>query len=89
MRPVGRVGKDLAGGLLATPVYPNVTVNGFPIAVVTTKVAPHGGGPHAASVMVTGSPNVFVGAARHPVCSAADLSSCGHPLVSTSNVTVN
>jgi uncharacterized Zn-binding protein involved in type VI secretion len=89
VRPVGRVGVDLAGGVLATPLYPNVTVNGAPIAVVKTKITPHGKAPHNVSMMATGSPNVFVGAARTPVCSAGDLASCGHPLISKSNVFVN
>ena len=90
-KSVGRVGKDFAGpptALLIEPKAPNVFVNGFPIAVITTKVTPHGKAPHAAPVaMASGSPNVKAGGFF--VCGSGDLASCGHPLVSTSNVFIN
>lgn len=84
---VGRVTVDIAGGPLMTPLVPTVTVQGKPIAVVGTPITPHGRAPHAAATMVQGSPNVFAGG--KPVCGSTDLASCGHPLVSTSNVFVN
>ena len=88
---VGRVGLDYAGpptALLFEPRVPNVFVNGRPIAVIGTKVTPHGKAPHAAPVaMVTGSPNVYAGAFL--VCGSKDAASCGDLLVSTSNLFVN
>lgn len=86
-KSVGRVGLDIAGGPLMTPLVPNVLVNGKPIAVVGTPITPHGKFPHSGAVMAKGSPNVFAGG--KPVCGTTDLASCGHPLVSTSNVFVN
>lgn len=84
---VGRVGQDIAGGLLKSPLVPNVFVEGKPIAVVGTPITPHGKSPHNAPVMSKGSPNVFAGG--RPVCGSTDLASCGHPLTSTSRVFVN
>lgn len=86
-KSVGRVGRDKAGGLLATPLVPTVTVDGFPIAVVGTPITPHGRAPHSAPTMAKGSPNVFAGGL--PVCGTTDVATCGHPLISTSRVTVN
>jgi uncharacterized Zn-binding protein involved in type VI secretion len=84
---VGRVTVDVAGGVLSTPLVPNVFVNGKPIAVVGTLITPHGKNPHAAAKMASGSPNVSAGG--RPVCGNTDIASCGHPLVSTSNVFIN
>ena len=84
---VGRVGLDIAGGPLLTPLVPTVTVNGAPIAVVGTPITPHGKFPHTGATMAQGSPNVYAGG--KPVCGSTDLATCGHPLVSTSNVFVN
>lgn len=84
--PVGRMG-DRAGGFLFGPLVPNVYVNGRSIAVIGTPITPHGRPPHAAAVMVSGSPNVFAG--NIPVCRAGDVASCGDILLSTSNVFAN
>ena len=81
---VGRVGAptDTVGGVpLMTPLYPTVTVGGLPIAVVGTPVTPHGSGPHAAAKMAVGSPLVWVGAAKTPVCGTGDTATCVHPLI--------
>ena len=93
---VARVGASTdqagPGGVLLGPLYPNVTVGGLPIAVVGTPVTPHGKGPHAATpTMATGSPTVWVGAAKTPVCGTGHVATCGHPLVvgSTAKVFVN
>ena len=86
-RSVGRVRLDTAGGLLNTPLVPNVFVNGLPIAVVGTIVSHHGKTPHDAVKMAIGSGNVFAGGL--PVCGAGDAATCGHLLVSTSNVFIN
>lgn len=83
-RSVGRVGVDTAGGVLMSPIVPNVFVNGAPIAVEFTPVSPHGKGPHGGSFMTHGSPLVVAGGSL--VNATGDLASCGHPLLSTSNV---
>lgn len=76
MAAVLRVGEDTAGGLIAgPPLVPTVFVNGAPIVVVGTAVAPHGSPPHDAAVMVDGSELVFAGGL--PVCRAGDAASCG------------
>ena len=84
---LGRVTVDVAGGVLSAPLVPNVFVNGKPIAVIGTPIAPHGKFPHSGAKMETGSPNVKAGGFF--VCGSGDLASCGHPLVSTSNVFIN
>lgn len=88
---VGRVGVDAVDGIgiLMTPLVPNVWVNGEPIAVQGTKVAPHLTGQHKnpLNAMVSASPNVFAGG--RPVCGTTDLATCGGALVSTSTVFVN
>lgn len=87
-KSVGRVGRDIAGGALMTPLVPNVLVDNLPIAVVGTPITPHGKKPHSPMpVMATGSPNVFAGGI--PVCGTGDLASCAHPLISSSRVFVN
>lgn len=88
---VGRCGIDYVATpapakLLTPPTLPRVYVNGAPIAVVETAVTPHGKGIHTVSVMKQGSVRVFAGGV--PVCANGHLASCGHPLVSTSNVFV-
>ena len=89
-RSVGRVGKDLAGGVVSgPPLAPTVFVDRLPIVVVSTKITPHGKEPHTSAVMASGSPNVFAGSSRLPVCGSGHLASCGHPLISSSRVFVN
>lgn len=86
--PVGRCGVDLVSGvpLLTPPTPSRVFVNGKPIAVVGTKITPHGKAPHNASKMVQGSPTVKAGGL--PVCAATHIASCGHTLIAKSNVFV-
>lgn len=92
-KPVARAGVDFAGGQIQAPgLVPNVTVNRVPVALVGNPVSPHGQGIHAASLLAVGSPNVFVGAARLPLCGfgGSHRASCGHPVASGSpNVFVN
>jgi len=76
MAAVLRVGMDTAGGLIAgPPLVPTVFVNGEPIVVVGTGVAPHGAPPHDAAAMAAGSELVFAGGL--PVCREGDAASCG------------
>lgn len=86
-RSVGRVGVDTAGGVLTSPLVPNVYVNGAPIAVEFTPVAPHGKGPHGGSFMTHGTSTVIAGGQY--VSATGDIASCGHPLLSSSNVFVS
>ena len=95
---VGRFNVDFVGtppnlpeAGFAAPMVPNVTVNGAPIIVQTTPILPHGRGIHASpsNKMLTGSFNVFAGPNALPVCGSGDAATCGHVLISTSNVFVN
>lgn len=82
---VSRVGLDTAGGLIiGPPLAPTVFVNGAPIVVVGTVVAPHGTGPHAAAVMVGGSATVYAGGL--PVCRDGDAASCGDTATGSNDV---
>lgn len=85
MASVLRVGLDMAGGLIVgPPLVPNVFVDGAPIVVVGTLIAPHGPTPHDAAAMAVGSATVFAGGL--PVCRAGDLATCGDTGHGTSNV---
>lgn len=85
---VGRCGVDLVGGapLLNPPKNTRVFVNGKPIAVVGTTGTPHGKAPHNVPKMMQG--NLRVRAGGLAVCANTHASSCGHQLVSSSNVFV-
>lgn len=84
-RLVSRIG-DLAGGSLITPVVPTVLVNGIPIAVIGTAVAPHPPCPlepsHCSAAVITGNATVLAGGI--PVSGVGDVASCGHPIVTGS-----
>lgn len=91
-KAVSRAGVDYAGGMIAGPgLYPKVTVNGAPVAVIGTPVLPHGEGTHAAAKLEVGSRNVFVGPALLPLCGFGDkephIASCGHPITTGSRNT--
>lgn len=88
---VGRVEFDVvtSGAPIIGPGVPTVLVNGKPICVLFDEVMPHGKYPHNASLMVSGSPNVFAGPANMPVCGTGDQALCGETLLSSSNVFVN
>lgn len=76
MAAVLRVGMDTAGGIIAgPPLAPTVFVNGAPIVVVGTLIAPHGTPPHDAAAMAMGSSSVFAGGL--PVCRDGDAATCG------------
>ena len=85
MPGIARVGIDTAGGLIVgPPLAPTVFVNGAPIVVVGTLVAPHGAGPHAIATMIQGSAVVFAGGL--PVCRAGDAASCGDTATGSNDV---
>ncbi len=84
MPGVSRVGVDTAGGVITEPGEPSVLVNGSPCSVIGDAVAGHGGGPHAAAVMVGGSSTVFAGGIG--VVRAGDAASCGDTATGSPNV---
>ena len=83
MPSVGRVGLDSAGGTITTGNM-SVEVNGLPICIVGSKIEGHGNSPHSSPSMVAGSQSVFAGVMN--ICRAGDPASCGHRLISGSNV---
>jgi uncharacterized Zn-binding protein involved in type VI secretion len=70
------------GALFASP-NTHVTIGGYPIAVVGTKVASHGTGPHAAATCTQGSSTVTIGGLG--IVREGDMASCGHPVVGGSS----
>jgi len=76
MPGIARVDVDYAGGLLVGPLVPSVRVNGAPVVVRGTLVAPHGRDAHENAVMVGASVSVRAGGI--PVCRSGDAASCGH-----------
>lgn len=83
MRAAARIG-DLCGGTITTGAS-SVTVNGSPLAHITSKVSPH---PNShVPVIVTGSSNVLVEGKQ--VARIGDNASCSHTIVTgSSNVFV-
>jgi uncharacterized Zn-binding protein involved in type VI secretion len=94
MRPVARIGIDMAIGPILGPgsVLPfgPVLVNGLPAALLGDSIAPHPPAPDvptcAVSRIVTGafSPPMAVLFNGRPVARMGDLTSCGHPIMSGS-----
>jgi uncharacterized Zn-binding protein involved in type VI secretion len=79
MPAVALVGTSTAGGgALLGNIDANVRINGRIPAVVGTRVASHGTGPHAASTVTQGNAKVLVGG--KPLSRAGDLTSCAHPI---------
>lgn len=83
MPSIGRVGADSAGGKVTTGNM-SVEINGLPVAIVGSKIQGHGDSPHSSPSMNVGSASVLVGGIG--VCRTGDSASCGHSLVSNSNV---
>ncbi len=83
MPGITREGVDSAGGTNIEGSS-NVFVNGRPAVRKGDAVAGHGGGAHAAPVMVGSSGTVFVNGIG--VCRAGDEASCGDPASGSSNV---
>jgi uncharacterized Zn-binding protein involved in type VI secretion len=86
---VARCGVDTAGGLINAPAtLRTVRVNGAPIACVGDTVVGHGTGAHAAPVLAIQTSRTVL-ANGIPVVISGDLASCGHPVVSSSNVVIS
>ena len=83
MMSVGRVG-DYAGGFIIDGSF-SVFVNDLPVAVVGSYITPHASDPvHKDEFMITGFPAVLVEDSF--ICRTSDVASCGHVLMSYSNV---
>jgi uncharacterized Zn-binding protein involved in type VI secretion len=83
MPSVGRLGADSAGGTILTG-NPSVLVNGLQVAVIGSSVDGHGDSPHSSPRMTSGSQSVVAGGIG--ICRTGDNASCGHSLISGSNV---
>ena len=84
MAAVGRVGADTVGGGTVITGALSVMTNDLPTVIVGSNVAPHH--THRNSQMVVGFPGVLV--EDFPICRLGDPSSCGHVLISYSDVEV-
>jgi uncharacterized Zn-binding protein involved in type VI secretion len=79
MSAVALAGTSTAGGgALLGNIDAKVRINDRIPAVVGTRVASHGTGPHAASTVAQGNPKVLVGG--NPIARAGDLTSCAHAI---------
>ena len=81
---VQRVGDlNVAGGAILTG-NPTVLVNGLPVAVAGSQVAPHTPFkcPHTGSVTTSNTPTVLVGGI--PITTSGTIDICGHPRVAGS-----
>lgn len=85
MPSIGRVGIDTAGGVVINGCN-SVTVNDLPVVRLNSQIQDHGQNEHNAARMVSGFNDVTV--EDLPVCGAGSRASCGHPLISSSNVEV-
>ena len=83
MPSIGRAFSDRAGGRIITGSS-SVLVNDLPVARLGSLVEDHGRNKHDAAKMVVGYGGVLV--EDLPVCIAGMPASCGHPLISNSNV---
>ena len=83
MPSIGRAYSDSAGGEIVTGSS-SVEVNNCPAAKVGSLVKDHGRGKHDKAKMLFGVDSVLV--ENVPVCVTGNAASCGHKLISNSNV---
>jgi uncharacterized Zn-binding protein involved in type VI secretion len=76
---------DSAGGKVITGSF-SVKINNLPVVLVGSIIQDHGRNEHDAAKMIYGFKGVEV--ENIAVCMAGDIASCGHPLISNSNVEV-
>ena len=86
MPSIGRVGADFAGGGVILNGCASVTANDLPVARFGSIVQDHGINEHNRANMVTA--NESVTAEDSPVCCTGSVASCGHILISSSDVEV-
>lgn len=84
MPSIGRQG-DHAGGVVLNGSQ-SVSANDLPVARFGSTIQDHGNDRHNRATMVTA--NELVTAEDIPVCCTGNIASCGHPLVSNSDVEV-
>ena len=81
---IARLWIDSAGGPILSPGANNVFVNGFPASLMNDLVQGHGKDEHAGPHILIGSNTVF--ANGMPVCRMNDPATCGHSVITSSNV---
>ena len=79
-----RCGVDKAKGLLLRTYTNNVFVNNNEVAVLGTKVKPHGKGLHSKAKMKECSKSVFSG--RRGIVRKGDKATCKHKTTGSKNV---
>jgi len=82
--PIARLWRDSAGGPILSPGANNVFANGFPVSLGGDLVQKHGKDEHSAATILTRSNKVFANNAG--VCRMNDTATCGHSVISDSNV---
>lgn len=85
MPSVGKIG-DYAGGLILDGAN-SVTVNDLPTARIGSNITDHGMNEHSAAKMAMGTPDIT--AEDLPICMTGHVATCGHPLISNSDVEAN
>jgi hypothetical protein len=85
MPSIGRVGADFAGGVILNGCA-SVTANDLPVVRLGSFVKDHGINEHNRATMATAIESVT--AEDIPVCCSGCVATCGHPLVSSSDVEV-
>lgn len=83
MPSIGRAYSDTAGGKIVTGSS-SVQVNDLPVVRLGSIVQDHGRGKHDSAKMAVGVNSVLV--EDLPVCVTGNPATCGHPLISNSNV---
>jgi uncharacterized Zn-binding protein involved in type VI secretion len=79
-KPLSRIGDINSGGGKIIRGSKTVFANNRPVGLHVSKITPHpAGGPHKASVTLTGSPTVF--AEGVPVLRVGSSTTCGHPII--------
>lgn len=82
--PIAKLFTDTAGSTILAPGARNVFVNGFPASLMGDIVQGHGQGEHGGPSILIGSNNVFVN--NTPVARLNDVATCGHTVITSSNV---
>lgn len=84
MPGIGRVG-DFAGGQIMVGCM-SVSANDLPVSRIGSQISSHGRNEHEYAQMTNGFSGVTV--EDIPVCITGNVASCGHVLISNSDVEV-